>query len=105
MKGDIYAKMQKYDLALASYGASLKLLPDNERIWKARAVCYIDMGRYKEALSDLSEAIRLHPTAAEYNLRASVYAKLGNKELARKDREMSQNKDLESMGKSGHRPL
>jgi tetratricopeptide (TPR) repeat protein len=89
-RGKIYAAMHKYDLALSSFATAIKLQPKDDGCHRARASCYTKMQRYKEALTDFSEAIAICPSAKTYRARAKVYEKLGKKDLAEKDIEMSE---------------
>ncbi len=51
-----------------------------------RARLYESLGRHKEAVTDYSTAIDLSPSTTYYRERASVYDKMGRKDLGDKDR-------------------
>ena len=88
----------KNDLALQDFTTAIKLQPQDLGLLKARAQCYIGLNRYKDALNDYNEALRKRPNDPVIRgLRADVYDKLGEKDLAKKDREISNNKGFQEL--------
>lgn len=76
--------------ALSDFVAALKLNPKDCWLHHFRACIFYKRGRFKEALADASDAIRLQTAdqkGAFYQLRAKCYDKLGQPTLAKKDRE------------------
>jgi tetratricopeptide (TPR) repeat protein len=55
------------------------------RTRQARAFGYIQMGQYLQAITDLTEAIKLYPEYIEYQERSFCYCKAGKPELALAD--------------------
>jgi tetratricopeptide (TPR) repeat protein len=97
-RGQIYFMWHKNDLALQDFTTAIKLQPQDLGLLKARAQCYIGLNRYKDALNDYNEALRKRPNDPVIRgLRADVYDKLGEKDLAKKDREISNNKGFQEL--------
>ena len=60
------------------FSHAIEVTQNNNVAYEHRGVAYIDLGRYQEAIEDLSQAIRISPAYAEahYN-RGVAYGKLG----------------------------
>jgi len=66
---------KRYNQAIAPLDAYLKRRPDS--IWALlfRSKCYVDAGKYKEAIDDLKRAEKVNPTcAAIYKSQTEIYA-------------------------------
>jgi tetratricopeptide (TPR) repeat protein len=80
VKGELYIRRGKYDLAVGEDSQAIKLLPScfpafNNRCWH-RAIMGDDL---QGALADCNEALRLYPKrAAFFDSRGFVYLKMGN---------------------------
>ncbi|XP_022097925.1 tetratricopeptide repeat protein 13-like isoform X2 [Acanthaster planci] len=61
------------ELALQDFNKAIELLPSAEEGWERRAEVYSALGMHKEAMSDMTKAIALKPSAKLYAHRATVY--------------------------------
>ncbi|XP_033625874.1 tetratricopeptide repeat protein 13-like [Asterias rubens] len=61
------------ELALQDFTKAIELMPDAEEGWEKRAEVYSALGMHKEAMSDMTKAITIKPTAKLYAHRATVY--------------------------------
>jgi len=73
--------------AIAQMTALIKQNPDEDEAWNKRATLYFESGKYKEAISDYTEAIETNFGAGEtlYRARGKAYEKLGKRDLAQRD--------------------
>lgn len=80
--------LKRFDEAISDYGQLLKLDPTDETYFFKRGKLYLAKGSYKLALADLNKSISLDPvpSATAYECRAQIYDKLGNSQMAKKDR-------------------
>ncbi len=82
--------LDKLDDAVADFGATISLAPQNTRAYYYRAVVHRVMGRDDEALSDLSRCLEFDPYNIESRIaRARLYADLHDHEAARADCRMA----------------
>ncbi|MCA9803692.1 MAG: tetratricopeptide repeat protein [Cyanobacteria bacterium HKST-UBA02] len=87
-RADCYMALKKYDEAIADYSTLLKFSPEDEVAFEKRAHAYEGKGEHKRALADISKAISNYlgeDRSKLYRFRASIHAKLGNKERAQQD--------------------
>ncbi|XP_038075080.1 tetratricopeptide repeat protein 13-like isoform X2 [Patiria miniata] len=61
------------ELALQDFNKAIELLPSAEEGWERRAEVYSSLGMHKEAMSDMTKAISIKPSAKLYAHRATVY--------------------------------
>ncbi len=78
--------MNKHEEAIKSISFLIKKNKQDDSSYLTRARLYENLGKHKEALADYSTAIELQPSTTALKERASVYAKIGRKDLAEKDR-------------------
>jgi len=85
-RGNAYADLQQYELAIEDYNEAIRLKPDYAHAYYNRGLAYHDLDQHQRAIDDFSEVIRLKPdeTNAYYN-RGNEYFILGNKELGCND--------------------
>jgi len=86
----LYRESGQLDKAMADLNEALRLRPTAYWTYYFRACIYFQQARYKEALADISNAIKFAGTDKQssfYLLRARCYEKLGNRTMAKKDRE------------------
>ena len=79
-------KLNKNEESIARLDTLLKDSPEDDAALEARGTARAKLGQLHEAVQDYSKAIELLPTASLYRLRASIYEKMGRKDLATKDR-------------------
>lgn len=73
--------------AIAQMTALIKENPAEDEGWNKRATLYFESGKYKEAVSDYTNALANNFGSAEtlYRARARAYEKLGKRDLAQND--------------------
>jgi tetratricopeptide (TPR) repeat protein len=72
--GKVFFKEKKFDDAIASYTAALKLEPQSVQALLNRGNAYCRRGFYDKAIEDYTEVIRLDPRNGKaYNNRAVAY--------------------------------
>jgi tetratricopeptide (TPR) repeat protein len=78
-----------YDAAIKNYTEALKFDPDQEEAYRYRGECYVAKHDYAKAIQDYTSAIKCDAESAgsSYLARADAYDKLGQKDLAKRDRE------------------
>lgn len=79
-------KINKLDEALKCLTDLIKRNPQDDSGYEARARLYAKQGKLKESLADYTKTLQLIPSATILKERATVYEKLGRKDLAEKDR-------------------
>jgi tetratricopeptide (TPR) repeat protein len=83
-RGSWKQKKGELDAALADYGISIGIEPDNVESYDYRADVYQDLGDLDRALEDYNHASRIDPTyAAAYYSRGHIYEKKGDIAKAR----------------------
>jgi tetratricopeptide (TPR) repeat protein len=94
-KGECLALNKDYAGARQALTKAISYAPFNYRNYEMRADSYLASGLAKEAVSDYTKALSLEPffPAEIYQNRARAYAKLGQKDLEKKDMESSLAKD------------
>jgi tetratricopeptide (TPR) repeat protein len=79
-------KKGELDAALADYGISIRIEPDNVESYDYRADVYQQQGDLDRALADYNHATRINPTyAAAYYSRGLIYEKKGDLAKAREE--------------------
>ena len=77
-------KKRDLDAALADYGVSIRLDPDNVESYDYRADVYQDKGDLDAALQEYDRETKIDPTyAAAYYSRGQIYEKKGDLDKAR----------------------
>lgn len=85
-RGSWKEKKNDLDAALADYGISIRIEPDNVESFDYRADVYQRLGDYDRALADYERASKLNPTyAAAYFSRGMIYEKQGKFAKAREE--------------------
>lgn len=85
-RGSTYAELHQYDKAVADATKSVEMEPDYNS-YAVRARICLEGGKYKMAAADFTETIKFRPDVARnYQFRSQAYEKLGQKDLAAKDR-------------------
>jgi tetratricopeptide (TPR) repeat protein len=79
-------KLNRNEESITRLDKLLKDSPEDDAALEARGTARAKLGQLQEAAQDYSKAIKLLPTASLYRLRASIYEKMGRKDLAIKDR-------------------
>ena len=83
-RGSWKQKKGELDAALADYGISIRIEPDNVESYDYRADVYQQQGDLDRALEDYNRASRIDPTyAAAYYSRGLIYEKKGDIAQAR----------------------
>ena len=83
-RGSWKQKKGELDAALADYGISIRIEPDNVESYDYRADVYQQQGEFDRALEDYNRASRIDPTyAAAYYSRGLIYEKKGDIAQAR----------------------
>ncbi len=87
-KGNAEFAAGNYQRALQLYTRAIKLHPDDGLFYSNRALAYLRLGRYEEAVSDCSASLARSSTIKAYARRAAAYDGLGmHKEAARDHRQ------------------
>lgn len=100
-RGETYSRLRKLPEALQDYSQAIKINSNLTDAYFMRGLTYRFLNKPKEAIADfttvISHASRPQPDAAQasfasslsnaYELRAQLYRKIGNKELADRDKE------------------
>jgi len=87
----IYSARGNHKEAIKRLTEALKYDAEDNEPLRLRGIEFQRLQNYKQALADFSEAIETAPdTTANYELRASLYDKLGETNLAKKDRREGQ---------------
>lgn len=74
------------NLAIDYFTQAIRLDPNNANTYHARGMAYDQLGRYAEAVADLSCAVSLYPDNAEYyNNRGNAYYAMNKLAEARRD--------------------
>jgi tetratricopeptide (TPR) repeat protein len=74
-----------YQQALEDCRIALEMKPDYATIYQTRALIYLDLQRYKEALADADSFLKYSKEANAFYIRGSAYARLGENERALPD--------------------
>jgi len=83
-RGSWKQKKGELEAALADYGISIRMEPDNVESYDYRADVYQQQGDLDRALEDYNHASRIDPTyAAAYFSRGQIYEKKGDIQKAR----------------------
>ncbi len=83
-RGSWKQKKGELEAALADYGISIRMEPDNVESYDYRADVYQQQGDYDRALEDYDHATRIDPTyAAAYYSRGLIFEKKGDIAKAR----------------------
>ncbi|MBA3992149.1 MAG: hypothetical protein C0469_01385 [Cyanobacteria bacterium DS2.3.42] len=85
-KAEAYVLGGRLKEAIDEYSKVLVASPDNEMALLGRARIYSKLGRDKDALADMNLVIKEMPTSSMFLERAHIYEKLGNAEMAKRDR-------------------
>jgi serine/threonine protein kinase/regulator of sirC expression with transglutaminase-like and TPR domain len=75
----------------------LRLMPNYAQAWANRASAYVKLDKNEWAISDLTEAIRILPSARFYNGRGGAYYNLGKYPEARSEYQQAQSLDKNSL--------
>jgi tetratricopeptide (TPR) repeat protein len=64
LRGDLYGRSQRYDLALADWNRVVQLRPNDGDAYGGRALAYLSSGDYGRAIQDCGQALALNPNDA-----------------------------------------
>jgi tetratricopeptide (TPR) repeat protein len=86
-RADLYVKTKQYDKALQDYGVLLKSQQgEADDVFSDRAKCFMQQGKYPQAVADLTSAIKIDSENAKYyDERAKAYRKLNDIKAALAD--------------------
>lgn len=88
--GDIYQEKGNLERALELYSDAIGRFPDDAVCFRARAYAYFESGRWIEAIRDFDSALKLESNQKQNYLdRASAKEKIGDKDGAKRDREIA----------------
>lgn len=85
LKGNAEFAKEEYARALELYSRAIKLNPEEALFYSNRALVYLKLHRYKEAVSDCSASIARYPSIKAFARRATAYGGLNLHVLAAKD--------------------
>ena len=84
-RGEYYAMLGQYKLAIRDYDEGIRLQPDAEA-YDRRGIFHGELGQYSQAIDDFNRAINIKPTYANaYYDRGLTYYKLSRHQLAIND--------------------
>lgn len=82
LRGNNYATLKQYHLALEDYNEAIRLNPTYPDTYQSRGVLHTSLLQYQRAIEDFSNAISLkHDNVEAYKCRGYVYFSEGNKKL------------------------
>ncbi len=87
-RGACYEKTKRVQDAIADYTTMIEMKPDHYRGYRLRASALLDQGDPKKALEDINKSMKLYRGGnwkKLFALRALIYKKLGQANLAAKD--------------------
>lgn len=84
-KGVEQYKSGNYEKAISFFNKELTENPNNENAYYERGNCKAALGNYKEAISDISNAIKINAHPAFLSNRSVFYSKTGNYKKALHD--------------------
>jgi tetratricopeptide (TPR) repeat protein len=86
VRGDAYAKTEKYDRAIVDYTQAIQLDPNNSKAYCNRGIALASNDRGDEAFADFAKAIELNPDREyAYICRAMLYQDKGDHDSAKAD--------------------
>jgi tetratricopeptide (TPR) repeat protein len=85
-RAEVYVKLNRLKDAINDYDTLLKANSMDDAFWLKRGDCCMALGNYKEAVKSYSETISLDDSSTAYFARSKAYAKLGQNDLAVKDK-------------------
>lgn len=100
-RGKLYCNMKEFDKALKDFNVSTRLTPSNSMNYKHRGNIYLRNKQYQKALADFTMALKCCSEPERDLLlsqRATVYEKMGRKDLAEKDRKATKSSVMNEWG-------
>jgi tetratricopeptide (TPR) repeat protein len=88
-KGSALHNMKEYDLAIKSLEQAIQLYPFLDQPYYNLANIYKNLNKHEKAIEMINDAIAINPDSYNYNLRAEIYEKTGNLELASQDKDLA----------------
>jgi Tetratricopeptide repeat. len=76
-KAKLHEEMKQYDKAIEEYTECIKRYPKDAMLYSRRGDNYGRLGKETEKLIDMTEVLRLHPSAKKYEARARFYLEVG----------------------------
>ncbi|WP_100613095.1 tetratricopeptide repeat protein [Confluentibacter lentus] len=80
-----YVKLKEYEKALPIVEKALELDESEWYFWDTRGEIYLNLGKYKQSISDLNKALKIEKNPNSYLLRGLALIKSGEKENGCKD--------------------
>ncbi|CAH1757232.1 4080_t:CDS:2 [Entrophospora sp. SA101] len=77
-RGKAFSKINKYEEAMKDFDKVMKLKPNDPNALHDRSETLYKMNKFNEALSDINKSLELDENTNSYELRASIYEKLGD---------------------------
>jgi len=90
-------EQHKYQEAIKDVSVLIKKNPESAEAYALRGELYTELHDSKDALTDLSKAISLEPTAKYYKERAELYKTLGQTAAAEQDLKSASNANKNSL--------
>jgi len=85
-RAEAYQRLHLWQKAVDDYTQEINLEPDDAEAYASRGDCYEALKEYKPAIADISKALELNPCSHYFRKRAALYAKIGENELAARDK-------------------
>jgi len=84
--GSFLMTLRDFKRSHGAFSSALRLDSMSSAAWNGRAIAKYELGRYGEAIIDMTKAINIEPSNSEFLLsRAKLLLKTGNKTYACKD--------------------
>jgi tetratricopeptide (TPR) repeat protein len=77
----VYFKQREYDKAIPDFDKVIALTPNSAKAYAGRGMCYSRNNRFKAAITDLTQALRLNPGFPR-DLKGVIHGHLGKSLLA-----------------------
>jgi choline-sulfatase len=82
VRGDILARMNRVDEAIAEFNEEIRLYPHDRQAYANLAVVYVLLGRRADAHGTMEQLVKANPSRDSYELAAKTFAEMGDAQSA-----------------------